>query len=261
MSHGKSIACAVGLGILMLALNGCQLFNDPPVPAFTRSPANGEAPLSVFFDASASADPDGIILSHEWDFGDGAAATGETATRTYSEAGVYQATLTVTDDGGARRELSRMIDVRSPGQPPQIGTAIGQLAPDFTLADLSGTPVTLSDLRGYVVLLDFWASWCDYCLSTMPHLETMRSRFADDGLVIVAVSLDRSEMDARAYIEGAGYTEFIVLRGSLAEAEAVKTDLYGVAAIPHTFVIDRQGIIRHADHPNRLRDRHIEPWL
>jgi len=261
MHHRKPIAYAAGLVIVMLALNGCQLFNKPPVPAFTRSPSNGEAPLSVFFDASASVDPDGMILSHEWDFGDGATTTGKTATRTYSEAGVYQATLTVTDDDGAQSELSRMIDVQSPGQPPETGPAIGQLAPDFTLADLSGTPVTLSNLRGHVVLLDFWASWCPPCRLTMPNLETLRSRFADDGLVVVAVNLDISEEDARAYIEGEGYTEFIVLRGSLTEAEAVKADLYELAAIPHTFVIDRQGIIRHADHPIRLRDRHIEPWL
>jgi thiol-disulfide isomerase/thioredoxin len=245
----------------MLALSGCQLFNKPPVPSFTRSPSSGEAPLSVFFDASASVDPDGIILSHDWVFGDGATAIGETATRTYSEAGVYQATLTVTDDDGAQSELSRMIDVRSAGQPPETGSAIGQLAPDFTLANLEGNPVTLSDLRGYVVLLDFWGSWCTPCRLTMPNLETLRSRFADDGLVVVAVNLDVSEMDARTYIEAEGYTEFIVLRGSLAEAEAVKTDLYGVDGIPHTFLIDRQGVIRHADHPIRLRDRHIEPWL
>ena len=69
-----------------------------------------------------------------------------------------------------------------------------------------------------------------------------------------------SEAAAIAYLDEKGYDEFIVLRGTLAEAEAVRAD-YGVEGIPHTFVIDRQGIIRHADHPIRLRDRHIEPWL
>ena len=52
----------------------------------------------------------------------------------------------------------------------------------------------------------------------------------------------------------------VILYGSEAEARAVKSQ-YGVVGIPHTFVIDRQGIIRHRDHPIRLRDWHVEPWL
>lgn len=245
---------------LVLWLAGCSLFNDPPVPAFVRSPSSGDAPLSVFFDASDSIDPDGILVSYVWSFGDGSTSTGVTTTHTYAVPGVYEALLTITDDNGVRSLLTRMIDVRSAENPPETGTEVGQAAPDFTLETLDGDPVTLRDLRGFVVLLDFWASWCPPCRMTMPHLELLRTQFEDDGLLIVAVNLDPVEADAREYIEENGYTKFTVLRGSLAEAQTIR-ELYEVEGIPHTFIIDRQGIIRHADHPIRLRDYHIDGWL
>ena len=252
----------VGLVAVSLAiwLAGCSLFNDSPVPSLVRSPSSGDAPLSVFFDGSASVDPDGILVSYAWSFGDGSSDTGPTTTHTYTVPGVYEASLTITDDNGVRSSLSRMIDVRPAAIPPEIGIEEGQAAPDFVLENLDGDPVALSDLRGFVVLLDFWASWCPPCRMTMPHLEMLRAQFGDDGLIIVAVNLDPVEADARDYIEENGYTGFTVLRGTLAEAQAVR-ELYEVEGIPHTFVIDRQGIVRHADHPIRLRDYHIEGWL
>ena len=260
MRKNRTAFVLILAGSLALLLAGCSLFNDPPVPALVRSPSSGDAPLSVFFDASDSIDPDGIIVSYAWTFGDGSGGTGPTATHTYTVPGLYETTVTVTDDHGVRSVLSRMIDVRSAQNPPETGTEVGQAAPDFTLETLDGDPVTLSDLRGYVVLLDFWASWCPPCRMTMPHLEMLRVRFEGEGLVVVALNLDPVEADARDYIEENGYTGFTVLRGSLVEAQAVR-ELYEVEGIPHTFVIDRQGIIRHADHPIRLRDYHIEGWL
>jgi thiol-disulfide isomerase/thioredoxin len=94
----------------------------------------------------------------------------------------------------------------------------------------------------------------------MPHLEALRAKYAEQGLVVIAVNLDVTEAEAVDYLTENGFDAFVVLRGSLAEAEAVRAT-YGVEGIPHTFVIDRQGIVRHADHPIRLRDRDIEPWL
>ena len=59
-----------------------------------------------------------------------------------------------------------------------------QLAPDFTLPTLDGTPVTLSDYRGSVVLLDFWASWCSPCRKSFPDLDALASKYEDRGLVL-----------------------------------------------------------------------------
>jgi thiol-disulfide isomerase/thioredoxin len=246
---------------IALLVSGCIEINRPPIASFDRTPFAGDAPLAVFFDASASVDPDGEVSAYTWDFGDGSTDSGVTVTHTYTRSGTYEVTLTVVDGRGKEASAIRAISVSAPTEePPEVGSGIGQLAPDFALPDLDGIDVTLSDFRGLVVLLDFWRSTCPPCRTTMPYLESLRAKYADQGLILVGVNLDVTEEEARSYLEENGYGEFVALRGTLAEAEAVRA-LYGVGGIPHTFVIDRQGIVRHADHPIRLRDRHIEPWL
>jgi len=148
----------------------------------------------------------------------------------------------------------------SPPPGSEVGHQVSQLAPDFALANLAGKPVTLSSFRGCPVLLDFWASWCKPCLATMPKLETLRQRYQERGLRIVAVSLDYRLADAARYIEANGFTEFTVVWGSFAEARKVAL-AYGVHAIPRTILIDRQGIIRFVGHPRDLTDEIIAPWL
>lgn len=250
------LALVVGVGLF-----GCLAPNQPPIASFTRTPSSGPAPLSVVFDASACVDPDGIIATYHWAFGDGATATGPSATHTYSTAGAFTVALTVTDDDGATGRVDRTIVVANlEAAPPPTGAEVGQMAPEFTLDDLDGNPISLSDLRGRVVLLEFWATTCGACRLTMPHLEMLRAEYAADGLVVVAVSIDRTGSVVREYVETNGYSEFIVAHGSESEARAVKAR-YGVSGVPHTFVIDRQGVVRHHDHPIRLRARHIEPWL
>lgn len=247
------------LPIVALAfLGGCFHANSSPLAAFRRLPPSGEAPLSVYFDAEDSRDADGEVVEYRWTFGDGDEAAGVTATHTYAVAGTYEVVLTVTDDGGATGAASRMVDVRVAGVTPAVGLAVGDLAPDFILPNLLGDDNTrLSNLRGYVVLLDFWVSTCSACRASMPHLEVLREEFAAEGLIVLAVALDASEDAARQFIEGGGYGEFLAVH----DAEAAVKTLYEVDAVPRTFLIDRQGVIRHADHPIRIRAWQIEPWL
>ena len=152
----------------------------------------------------------------------------------------------------------------SPGAQPSsslsVGIKVGQLAPDFTLPGLTSTALSLSDLRGRVVLLDFWASWCAPCRATMPSLEALAARYKDEGVVLVGVSLDRTAEDATSYLRASGSSRLVALWGSLAQAREVAR-VYEIVGIPHTFVIDRQGIIRFADHPARLKDTLIDAWL
>ncbi len=90
-----------------------------PTAMATVEPASGTAPLEVTFDASGSSDPDGSIASYEWAFGDGATATGVTATHTYTAGGSYTVTLTVTDDAGGTAVWTGTVEVwRGPGEPP-----------------------------------------------------------------------------------------------------------------------------------------------
>lgn len=142
-----------------------------------------------------------------------------------------------------------------PGRPEELRTA-----PDFDLANLDGDVVSLSQFRGQVVVLDFWATWCKPCLTSFPALHALVEPLRDQGVVLIAVSLDRSEDVAREYLAEQGYGTELALWGSLDEARAVQT-LYGVIGIPKTFVVDREGYIRYAGHPERLREEDLEPWL
>ncbi len=116
-----------------------------------------------------------------------------------------------------------------------------------------------------MVVLDFWASWCVPCRATMPSLEALVSRFRDQGVVLVGVSLDRTADEATAYLEESGSTQLVALWSSLAEAREVASRyevfVFGGFGIPHTFVIDRQGIVRFSGHPATMTDDTIRPWL
>ena len=95
--------------------------NQPPVAAFTATPTEGVAPLTVQFDASGSADPDGVIASYSWNFGDGGAASSVTTSHTFTSPGAFTVRLTVTDNRGATGSAERLVTVsdESGAVPPQ----------------------------------------------------------------------------------------------------------------------------------------------
>ncbi len=132
-------------------------------------------------------------------------------------------------------------------------------APDFTLENLSGEAVTLSGLRGKLVILDFWASWCKPCTRTLPALEELAGRLSDRDVVLLAVSLDRTASAASDYAAEHGLSASTVLYGSLEKARAVK-ELYDVVGIPRTFVIDREGIVRYSGGPSGVSEDLISAW-
>ncbi len=85
--------------------------NQAPVASFTASPTTGVAPLAVTFDAAASGDPDGNIASYKWTYGDGNTGSGVTSNHTYSQAGTYTATLTVTDNGSPALSKTKSVTI------------------------------------------------------------------------------------------------------------------------------------------------------
>lgn len=112
-------------------------------------------------------------------------------------------------------------------------------APDFTLEDLSGEPVRLSDYRGRPVLVNFWASWCEPCKVEFPLFEAARQRYAGTGLEILGVVHNDSAEAAAAFVaeEGAEWP-------TLLDPDDAVWDAYGGLGVPTTFFIDREGVVR-----------------
>ncbi len=110
-------------------------------------------------------------------------------------------------------------------------------APDFTLSTPSGTSLSLAELRGKVVLLNFWATWCVPCRKEMPAIEALYQRYKDRGLEVVAISLDKvAAAPVEAFAKEVGVTYRIVLHPTWATART-----YGVRGLPATFLLDRAG--------------------
>ena len=110
-------------------------------------------------------------------------------------------------------------------------------AEDFTLNDLSGQPQSLSQWRGKLVLLNFWATWCGPCRSEMPGMERLWQRYRDEGLVIVAVSVDEG-MERRV----AKFVDILQLSYPiLLDPESKVSDGYQVSGLPYSLLIDRNG--------------------
>ena len=116
----------------------------------------------------------------------------------------------------------------------------GRPAPDFTLADLDGQPVSLSQFRGKVVLLDFWASWCGPCISNLPDLRKIKKETAGQPVVFLNLSLDSSDAAWRKAIEKHGI-EGVHVRPGVSRSGAASA--YNVRGIPAYFLVDPRGMI------------------
>jgi peroxiredoxin len=121
----------------------------------------------------------------------------------------------------------------------------GPMAPDFSLQDLSDQMVSLSDFRGKVVLLDFWATWCPPCRMSIPELVKLQDKYRDSGLDIIGISLDDPQDGLSRYLREFKEKYKINYR-ILRFNSKVMQDYFGMEspAIPTMFVIDRDGKIR-----------------
>ncbi|MFQ5401580.1 MAG: TlpA disulfide reductase family protein [Anaerolineae bacterium] len=114
-------------------------------------------------------------------------------------------------------------------------------APDFTLDTLDGGQMTLSDLRGRVVMINLWTSWCPPCREEMPTIDNVYQAHKDEGLEVLAVNstFQDSEADAAAFAQELGLSFPILL-----DRDGAVSRRYQLRALPTTYFIDRQGIIR-----------------
>ena len=113
------------------------------------------------------------------------------------------------------------------------------LAPDFSLPDLTGKKVDLSSYRGKVVLLDFWATWCDPCREEIPHFIELQKKYGDQGMQIIGVSMDDGPEPVREFYQRFNMNYPVVM------GNAKTGELYGgVLGLPIAFLIGRDGRIR-----------------
>ena len=126
------------------------------------------------------------------------------------------------------------------GENVEIGTDVGDQAPDFTLIDIDGNEFSLSDYRGKVVILDFMAVWCIPCVSEMSHLKEINISYGGGEVIIMSIDVDPYESDdaIRGFKEDYG-GDWIFASGPSPGID------YGIEYIPTLYIIDQQGIITY----------------
>jgi len=130
-------------------------------------------------------------------------------------------------------------DVKTEEKFDQKKSAVGYLAPDFSLRNLKGNYQSLDSFSGQVVVLNFWATWCVPCRVEMPSFEKLYRRYRSEGVTVLAVTLDKnSEQNIKSFIE-----EYELSFPVLLDEEGKVERLYPSMTIPFTYVIDRDGRI------------------
>lgn len=165
---------------------------------------------------------------------------------------------------GAVLGLVILIAAQQTGLIPQEGAqpaslqsgapAIGKPAIDFELQTLTGETIHLSDLRGKVILLNFWATWCGPCRAEMPAIQARYAALQPD-LIVLAVNDNEAQADVQAFVEEIGITFPVLL-----DPRARVNRAYLINALPTTFIIDAEGIIR-AQHIGSLSERQLDGYL
>ena len=116
---------------------------------------------------------------------------------------------------------------------------VGKEAPNFSLEQLNGPPIALSDLRGKGVVLNFWGSWCEPCKKEMPDLQQQYEAYKDKGLVVIGINIGESPVAVEPFVKQFGLTFPILL-----DRQSQITTLYRIGPIPSTYFIDADGKVK-----------------
>jgi peroxiredoxin len=129
----------------------------------------------------------------------------------------------------------------APNATPQVGLPVIGPAPQWTLKTIEGATIGMAELKGKVVVIDFWATWCPPCVEEIPGYIALQKKYADKGLVIVGLSVDQGGIEAVKPFAKAKGVDYPL---ALADEKTVEA-FGGIDGIPTTFLIDQSGNIRH----------------
>lgn len=125
----------------------------------------------------------------------------------------------------------------SKGEQQKKSAAVGLEAPLFELKDIQGKIWKLSDLKGKVVIINFWASWCDTCKEEKPYLIDLLNRLKNDRLIYLSILYNNNPSEALKYMNSQGYNFPVLI-----DDKGVAMD-YGLTGVPETFVVNKKGIL------------------
>jgi len=174
-----------------------------------------------------------------------------------------QALAHLKQDDAAKAQFQKFVAMRPADDPdcqraqryisrPELARA--RMAPPFAVTATDGRRISLDDLKGRVVLLDFWATWCGPCREALPHLRDIARKFQGQPLVILSISLDTDPEKWRDFVAKNGMTWAQYYDGGF---DGPIAKLFGVDAIPHTFTIDADGVLQD----EKIGDASIEGKL
>ena len=174
-----------------------------------------------------------------------------------------QALAQLKQDDAAKARFEQFVKMRSENDPnrqralrfisqPELARA--RMAPPFAVTTTDGQRISLDDLAGKVVLLDFWATWCAPCREALPHMREIAKKFHGQPLVVLSVSLDDDEQKWKDFI---AKNEMSWLQCRDGGFTGTLSKMFGVSAIPHTFTIDADGVLQD----ERIGDASIEGKL
>ena len=124
-----------------------------------------------------------------------------------------------------------------------LAAGVGDAAPSFALPTAQGATVALENLRGQVVYVDFWASWCGPCRRSFPWMNEIQQRYGGRGVTVVAINVDAKREDAERFLRQYPASFAVVYDGT-----GVTPGAYGVKAMPSSYVVDPQGRIAAIEH-------------
>ena len=148
-------------------------------------------------------------------------------------------TPTLAAQTAAPTLAAQVITTPTPTENIPLGIAPGQLAFDFTLDDVSGQRIKLSDLRGHPVVINFWATWCPPCRQESPALQSAYQRFRDKGVILLGVDLKENAETIQNFTTQFGLTYPLLL-----DRDGAVSERYQVRGIPTTVILDADGVVR-----------------